>query len=75
MALRVPTMAAAGSGFVKAMLNTPAGQALISNPQAMADIIAANPQLQGLMTDPKIMGLLMSNPGAAGYITQMNSGK
>lgn len=67
--------AAAGSGFMQSLLNTPAGQSLMQNPQAMADIIAANPQLQGLMADPKIMSLLMSNPGASAYITQMNTGK
>lgn len=67
--------AAAGSGFMQSLLNTPAGQALMQNPQAMADIIAANPQLQSLMADPKILSLLMSNPGASAYINQMNTGK
>jgi len=66
--------AAAGSGFMTALINTPAGQALLNDPLAMANVITANPQLIGLMSDPKIMELLMNNPGAAAYIAQMNLG-
>lgn len=67
--------AAAGSGFMQSMLNTPAGKSLMNDPQAMANLIAANPQLQGLLADPKILGLLMSNPNAAAYLNQMNTKK
>ncbi|MCX5784427.1 MAG: hypothetical protein NTX59_01930 [Elusimicrobia bacterium] len=66
--------AMASSGMVTALLDTPAGKALLNNPQAMADIVTANPELLGLMKDPKIMGLLMSNPNASNYINQMNVG-
>lgn len=67
--------AVAGSGFMQSMLNSPAGKSLMNDPQALANLIAANPQLQGLMADPKILGLLMSDPNAATCITQMNTKK
>ena len=62
------------SGMLSALLDTPAAKTLLNNPQAMADIVTANPQLMGLMQDPKIMGLLMSNSNASTYINQMNIG-
>jgi hypothetical protein len=66
--------AAASSGMLTALLDTPAGKSLLSNPSAMADIVTSNPELTGLMADPKIMGLLMSNPQASNYIGQMTLG-
>ena len=66
--------AAASSGMMSALLDTPAGKSLLSNPSAMADLVTTNPELIGLMADPKVMGVLMSNPQASSCISQMNIG-
>jgi hypothetical protein len=54
--------AVASSGLVSAMLDTPAGKALMNDPQAVANLVASNPELVGvIMSNPNTMNL-MSNP-------------
>mgnify|MGYP001606005277 FL=1 len=49
--------AVASSGLVNAMLETPAGKALMNDPQALGDLAAANPEL---------IAMIMSNPNLTG---------
>jgi len=44
---------------------TPGGKALSQDPEALAQVVASNPALVSLMTDPAVLAALMSNPKTA----------
>jgi len=65
--------AIASSGMISAMLNTPAAQDLMKDPQALNDLVTNNPQLMAtLMSNPNMMNALMSNPDTAALMGKIN---
>jgi hypothetical protein len=66
--------AMAGSKLVAAMLDTPGGKDLLSDPSAMAGIVQANPALAGVLTNPAILKALMENPKTANVAAQLTGG-
>jgi len=64
--------AVASSGLVSAMLDTPAAKALMNDPQALGDLIASNPEVAGLMTNPDILAALANNPKTSGVLGRLN---
>lgn len=68
--------AVASSGMVGAMLDTPAAKALMNNPDAVADLVASNPELVNLaMQNPQLMGALMTNPDVSGLMGKFDTSK
>ena len=63
--------AAVTSKLAGALLDTPGGQGLLNDPSAMGDILAANPDLVGVLSDPKVMNALTSNPKTSGVMGAM----
>ncbi len=60
--------AVASSKLVSAMLDTPGGRGLLNDPSAIADVLAANPSLLSVLTNPNILAALMNNPATAGVV-------
>jgi hypothetical protein len=68
--------AVVGSGIMAALLNTPAAQALMQDPQALADIVNNNPQLMQLaMQNPQLLSSLMANPDVASQVGKFDTSK
>lgn len=68
--------AVASSGMIDAMLDTPAAKALMKDPNAVADLVASNPELVNLaMQNPQLMGTLMSNPDIGGVLGKFDTSK
>lgn len=55
----------AGTKMVSQMMDTPGGKALSQDPEALAQVVASNPALVSLLTDPAVLAALMSNPKTA----------
>lgn len=64
--------AVAGSQLVGALLDTPGGRALLNDPNAMGEVLKANPGLVSVITNPAILNALIENPKTAGVVTQIN---
>ncbi|MEI7530276.1 MAG: hypothetical protein WCK76_15165, partial [Elusimicrobiota bacterium] len=60
--------AVAGSKLAAALLDTPGGKALLSDPSALSDILTANPDMVGVISNPKVLGALTHNPKTAGAV-------
>lgn len=68
--------AVASSGMIDAMLDTPAAKALMNDPNAVADLVASNPELVNLaMQNPQLMGTLMSNPDIGDVLGKFDTSK
>lgn len=68
--------AVATSGMVNAFLNTPAAKELMSNPQALGDLVNNNPQLMALaMQNPQLLTTLMSNQDVMGQVGKFDTSK
>lgn len=66
--------AVAGSQLVGALMDTPGGRALLNDPNALGEVMKANPALVGVITNPTILNALIENPKTAGVVTQINMG-
>lgn len=64
--------AVAGSQLVGALMDTPGGRALLKDPNALGEVLKANPGLVGVITNPAILNALINNPKTAGVVTQIN---
>ncbi|MBI5742979.1 MAG: hypothetical protein HY952_00355 [Elusimicrobia bacterium] len=64
----------AASKLASALLDTPGGKALLSDPAAITDIIKTNPELLGVLTNPSVIGALSKNPKTAGVVGAAMSG-
>jgi hypothetical protein len=64
----------AASKLAAALLDTPGGKALLSDPAAITDIIKTNPELLGVLTNPSVIGALSQNPKTAGVVGAAMSG-
>lgn len=68
--------AVASSGMVSAFMNTPAAKELMSNPQALGDLVNNNPQLMALaMQNPQLLTTLMSNQDVMGQVGKFDTSK
>ena len=66
--------AVATSKLAAALMDTPAGKALLNDPMSIADIIKANPGIIGVLTTPTVLNALIQNPKTAGLTTQLAGG-
>jgi len=64
--------AVAGSQLVGALMDTPGGRALLNDPNALGEVLKANPALVNVLTNPAILNALIENPKTAGVVTQIN---
>ncbi len=64
--------AVASSALVGALLDTPGGKALLSDPLAIAEVLKANPGLIGVLRNPAILNALIENPKTAGVVTNIS---
>ena len=62
----------ATSGLAVALLDTPGGKALLSDPMAIAEILQANPGLVDVLKNPAILNALVSNPKTSGVVTSIS---
>ncbi|KAF0127655.1 MAG: hypothetical protein FD189_2508 [Elusimicrobia bacterium] len=68
--------AVASSGMIGAMLDTPAAKALMSDPNAVADLVTSNPELVNLaMQNPQLLSTMMSNPDVSGLLGKFDTSK
>lgn len=68
--------AVATSGIVASMMNTPAAQALMQDPDKLASIVNDNPQLmQMAMQNPQLLSTLMANPDVASQVNKFDTSK
>lgn len=68
--------AVASSGMISAFMNTPAAKELMSNPQALGDLVNNNPQLMALaMQNPQLLTTLMSNQDVMGQVGKFDTSK
>jgi hypothetical protein len=63
--------AVAGSKLAGALLDTPGGKALLNDPSALSDILTANPDMVGVISNPKVLGALTHNPKTAGAVSSI----
>lgn len=63
--------AVASSKLTMSLLETPGGQALLKDPNAIAGILQANPALLEAFKNPAILNALVQNPKTAGIIGQV----
>jgi len=63
--------AVAQSKLVNALLDTPGGKGLLNDHMAMADLFASNPDLMNVISNPKVLNALTSNPKTVGAINQI----
>ena len=63
------------SELAGAVLNSPAMKDLVNHPDALNNMIVANPQLAMMLADPKIMNALTSTPQTAAAAGKMNIGR
>ncbi|MEA3307573.1 MAG: hypothetical protein U9Q34_07290 [Elusimicrobiota bacterium] len=64
--------AIASSKLINTLMATPAVKGLLNDEQKVSDILAANPELMPLLSNPAIMGALMQNPDAANALSNLN---
>jgi len=57
--------AIAGSSLGSAILNSPAVQGLLNNPDKLNSIISTNPKVAELLANPNLVSTLMNNPNTA----------
>lgn len=63
--------AVASSRLVGALLDTPGGRALLSDPAAIAGIVKSNPGLVDVLKNPNVLNALVQNPRTAGIATNL----
>ncbi|MEK7722218.1 MAG: hypothetical protein AAB359_07505, partial [Elusimicrobiota bacterium] len=64
--------AVASSRLAGALLDTPGGRALLSDPRAIAEVLQANPALIDVLMNPAVLNALIQNPKTVGVVTQIN---
>jgi len=60
--------AAVTSKLANALLDTPGGKGLLADPSALTDIMTANPELVGVLSNPKVLSALTQNPKTSGAV-------
>ena len=66
--------AVASSSLASAIINSPAMQDMLKNPDSLNNILSANPQIATLMANPNVANALMNNPETAGVLGGLNIG-
>ncbi|OIO01867.1 MAG: hypothetical protein COX65_00955 [Elusimicrobia bacterium CG_4_10_14_0_2_um_filter_56_8] len=61
----------ASSKLTLALMDTPGGRALLKDPNAIGEILQANPDLVGVLTNPNVLSALTQNPRTAAIIGQI----
>ncbi|MFA6435056.1 MAG: hypothetical protein WCW52_10205 [Elusimicrobiales bacterium] len=64
--------AVGSSKLVGAMLDTPGGRGLLTDPQALTDVLMANPALASALLNPNVLNALMNNPKTVGLVNVLS---
>ncbi len=64
----------AGSAMASNILNSPAVQQMMQDPQAVNNLLATNPQLAQVLSNQAVMNALANNPQTAGIAASLGGG-
>lgn len=62
------------SGMMARMMETPAGQEIMQNPQVLGDVMEKNPELGQVLANPNVLQGLAVNPQAMGALAGLGGG-
>jgi hypothetical protein len=75
-AMNNPSVVAAfaSSGMANAILASPAVKSMLEDPQSVTTMMATNPELMQVLSNPNVMNALVSNPQTAGLAASLGGG-